>query len=204
MAGRKKTTQDRIIDSALSLAEEKPWPSVSLNEVALKAGCSLAELRQAFPTKPAILNGFLQRIDQEVLSQQETKSEESPRDRLFDVMMCRFDTLQEHRLGVTSIAKGLARTPLTNLLSLPQFMNSMAWMLEAAGINSSGLKGALKTKGLALLYGRAFKTWLKDDSEDMASTMAALDRVLDKADKLAAFCGSPPESNPENVAPAQN
>ncbi len=64
-------------------------------------------------------------------------------------------------------------------------MRSMAWMLEAAGLSSSGLCGRLRARGLALIHLNAFRVWLDDDSSDMAPTMAALDKGLCKAEKVA-------------------
>ena len=61
-------------------------------------------------------------------------------------------------------------------------------MLEAAGLSSSGLIGALRAKGLALVYGEAFRVWLGDDSKDMAKTMAALDRALRRAERIVCLC----------------
>lgn len=64
----------------------------------------------------------------------------------------------------------------------------MALALELAGISSSGLSGALRVKGLLVAYGDAFRTWLGDDSQDLTPTMAALDRNLRRAEKLAGLC----------------
>jgi hypothetical protein len=53
----------------------------------------------------------------------------------------------------------------------------MGWMLEAAGIDSSGIAGALRVRGLAFVWGAAFRVWL-EDGEDQSKTMAELDRRL--------------------------
>jgi hypothetical protein len=58
-------------------------------------------------------------------------------------------------------------------------------MLEAAGIGSGGLKGCLRVRGLALIYLTAARAWLGDDTEDLAPTMAALDRALMRAQPWA-------------------
>jgi len=63
--------------------------------------------------------------------------------------------------------------------------------LEFAGISSAGLKGRLKTKGLAALYLRCLRVWLDDDSADLSKTMAILDRSLTRAEKLAQFLDQP-------------
>ena len=62
---------------------------------------------------------------------------------------------------------------------------SMAWMLEAAGLNSGGINGAIRTKGLAVIYGCALSAWLADDSPDASKTMAVLDRGLARAERLS-------------------
>ena len=37
----------------------------------------------------------------------------------------------------------------------------MGLMLEAAGISSDGIRGAIRTKGLAAIYGATLRDWLK-------------------------------------------
>ena len=61
-------------------------------------------------------------------------------------------------------------------------------MLEAAGVSSSGLFGALRVKGLAMIYAEAYRVWLGDDSKDMAKTMATLDRALGRVERLISLC----------------
>jgi len=55
---------------------------------------------------------------------------------------------------------------------------SMGWMLEAAGVSSAGLAGKARRKILALVYISVLLVFLSDKSEDLAKTMAALDRRL--------------------------
>ena len=59
----------------------------------------------------------------------------------------------------------------------------MSWILEACGEDTSGVKGAIKVVGLSGLYLKTLKTWVDDDSPDMAATMAALDNSLKNADE---------------------
>ena len=58
-------------------------------------------------------------------------------------------------------------------------------MLEAAGISASGPFGLLRTKGLLAVWLAALRVWLADDSNDLSRTMAALDRYLRRAERLA-------------------
>ena len=58
-------------------------------------------------------------------------------------------------------------------------------LLEAAGIGTGGWTGACRVKGLAVVYAGTFAAWLRDETEDMSKTMAALDRNLGRAERFA-------------------
>lgn len=174
----------RIIDAALRLAARDGWRATSLAAIAAEAGVGLAELYDAFENKAAILAGLIRQADRAVLATAEKASADSPRDRLFDVIMRRFDALQPYRAGIAAIAAA-APDPLAGLQLLEPIGRSMRWMLEAAAIGSTGLAGRLRVAGLALIYTRAFRVWLADDSLDLGKTMAAVDRGLAQAERWA-------------------
>lgn len=188
---KKKTDpSDRVIDAALALAAERGWAGVSMADIAQSAKVPLANVLRFFPSKPSILNGFIRRIDSQVLAvtSDGSESDDGARDRLFDVLMRRFDALQPHKKGLAQILCGSLCTPLAPLNHLPRYLCSMALMLEAGGISPAGLGGRIRVKGLAFVYACAFRVWLRDDSPDMAKTMAALDSGLKRADCLARLC----------------
>ncbi len=191
--GSGPVTPDRVIEAALALAAASGWRKLELIDIAKEAGLTMSELRSVFPSKAAILAGFVRRTDERVLAGGGAggKAEDSTaRDRLFDVLMRRFDVLQPDRNAVRAIIRASLCDPLAVLCMGPMLLCSMAWMLEAAGLSSAGLNGALRTKGLALVYLVALRAWLKDDSTDLAKTMAVLDRGLRQAEKMAACLNS--------------
>jgi ubiquinone biosynthesis protein COQ9 len=51
-------------------------------------------------------------------------------------------------------------------------------MLEAAGIATHGIGGVIAVKLTAAAYLATGRTWLRDESPDLAPTMAQLDRRL--------------------------
>jgi hypothetical protein len=114
---------------------------------------------------------------------------ESAKDRLFDLLMRRFDKLDAHKSGMLRVAEDTGRDPLSLVCSLARLDRSMAAMLEAAGISAGGLGGVLRVKGLAAVYLAGLRAWFKDDSADKAKTMAALDRALSRAERLASGLG---------------
>jgi hypothetical protein len=68
--------------------------------------------------------------------------------------------------------------------ALPGLLRSMSWMLAAAGIPASGCRGRLATRIVAALYLSIFPAFLRDDSADLGTTMAALDRRLRQVETL--------------------
>ena len=177
--------QDRMVDAALALAAERPWHEVSLREIAEASGLPLAEAYRCGASKQAILGAFLRRIDAAVLAEGALDPDDgSARDRVFDVLMRRFDALQPHRKALASILMAQSRDPAGALANLAALQRSMTWMLEAAGLEAEGLRGMVRTRGLTLLYLATLRTWLRDDSLDLAKTMAALDGYLRRLESV--------------------
>lgn len=174
----KVDAREKIIDALMGLAAERPWEEIALADVADRADVTLAQFRDCFPSKGAVLGGFSRRIDKMVLEGGGALAGESDKDRLFDVLMRRFDAMAPYKPALKNINDWAMRDPLA-LPALNQLaLNSLRFMLEAAGLSSEGALGALKLQGLALAWTHVLHTWLNDDSEDAAKTMAALDREL--------------------------
>lgn len=172
--------KDRIVDALMRLLTSRDFAQIRLEEIAGEAGVSLGELREAFDGKLAILAAFFRRIDRIVLDGGAGEGE-TPRDRVFDVLMRRFDALAPYRGAVRSVARG-ARCDLCLAAFLGRnATRSMKWMLVAARADRSGMIGAVAVKGLVLVGGEALRVWLDDeDDPGLARTMAALDRGLER------------------------
>ncbi len=173
------------MDAALTLAALQGWRHTTLRDIADTAKLPLSELYQHYPSKGAILAAIMRRTDQTLLRAADLGEGELARDRLFDVIMQRFDAMADQRDAVRAIVKDMGRDPLAMVCQLGQpFRRSMVWMLEAAAMDSGGLRGAVRVRGLGLLYLSVLRVWLDDDSEDLSKTMAALDKRLKRIDRL--------------------
>lgn len=176
----------KVLETAMKLAAEGQWRDLSLAEIADAAKMPLATVYPVYPSKQAILSALFRRIDAAVLEAEDTSAREGPaRDRLFDVLMRRFDALGPYREAMANIIDAQARDPLAAACGLARLCRSMACMLEAAGFSTSGLRGTLRIKALGAAYLATLRVWLHDDSSDMAPTMATLDRHLGRLDGLA-------------------
>ena len=176
---------DKILDAALRLAATMRWRQVTMERIAAEAGTTLQRVHEFFPSKSSLLTAFLERTDRAVLAGHDPDDAGEPvRERVLDVLMRRFDALMAHKEAVRSIVRDAGCDPLALVCTAPNFARSMAWSLEAAGVNADGPMGALRIKGLGAIYLAGLRVWLKDDTEDMSLTMAQLDKGLRRAEAL--------------------
>lgn len=206
---KKADLPDHIIDTALTLAAERGWLSLGLADIAEAATVSLSVLHQHYRSKDAILEAYARRVDTAVLDAVETERKaeaeageapESPRDRLFDVLMRRFDAMTPHKPAIKVLAKEFQSNPLAACSGAGTLFRSMDWMLEAAGIESTGLKGMVRSRGLAGVWVATLADWVEDETEDQSETMASLDRYLRRAEAVA--CWTPFRRPAAREAPA--
>ena len=198
---RKADIPNHIVKTALSLAANQGWRDTTLGDIADTAKLSLGELLAIYPTKAAIVAAYSRQIDSQVLKAIDSDlAGEPPRDRLFDVMMRRFDALEPDRDGLRSIIHASLCDPVSAVCGALSLRRSMIVMLEAASISASGLRGLVRVKGLAAIFLSVLRVWLNDDSEDMAQTMSALDRGLRRAELVMGCCRFPPRWKTEATA----
>jgi ubiquinone biosynthesis protein COQ9 len=174
------TPKGRLISAALRLADTRPWADVTLLDIADAAGLSLADVKTIAASKTELVTAFMSAIDDAVVRAAPKRDDAQPaRDRLFEVIMGRFDVMMPYKTALKSIAKASAFDPAL----IQPFYASQHWMLQSAGIGTDGTQGSVRMLGLGSLYGAVFRTWLDDEDPGMARTMAALDRRLRRGEQ---------------------
>jgi AcrR family transcriptional regulator len=180
--------REKIIVALFALLADKPIEQIGLAEIAREAGVSLVQLRGSFPSPLAIVAAHFKDTDSAVLSADlSDMEEESPRERLFDVLMRRLEILAPDRQAIRSLLRSARRNVPLALALNALTARSQKWMLAAAGISASGPRGALRAQGLAVLFRSVLRTWTRDDDPGLARTMAALDRTLGRGQRLSGF-----------------
>ena len=175
----------RIVDALLALAAERRWEDFSMSDVAARADLTLAQFRDHFPSKGAVLAAWSRAIDKQVLDGTgDDLIGEPAKDRLFDVLMRRLDAMASHKEALDGILDWARRDPPAALALNGLALNSMRFMLEAANMDSEGPVGTLKLQGLVVAWTRVLGVWIEDRDPAMSATMAALDRALDRGAKL--------------------
>lgn len=181
-------TREKIIKAALALASEKNWSAVGMSDIAAQAQLDLSVLHAHFEDKDEILRVYGRRLDTQVMEafQGQELEGDSTKDKLFDILMERFDLMYDDRDAVLSIMKAYKFDPKRAAIALPHVAKSMSWMLELAGQSCDNWRGCIKILGLTGIYlDIAMRVWPQDESPDMPKTMAALDKALGRAESMA-------------------
>jgi AcrR family transcriptional regulator len=180
------TPRERVMQALLPLLAEQPIERIGLADIAARAEVSLAELRGEFSTPLAIFAAHVKELDRKVLAEIDPElDEESPRERLFDVLMRRLELLAPHKQAIRSLLRSAPRNPPLALALNGLAVRSQQWMLTAAGIGASGPAGMIRAQGLALLFTQVLRTWVDDDDPGLSRTLAALDRELARGQRFS-------------------
>ncbi len=175
--------KEAIIDAFMALAAEESIRDIGLADIAERAGVPLATLRETYSGKVGILVGFSRRIDLAVLADGPADPASEPRDRLFEIVMRRFDGLAPYKPAIRRMARTASCHPGFAAILHRLSVRSQRWTLAAAGISHSGLRGRIATEGLVLVYAETVRTWLDDGDPDLGRTMATLDRSLRRGER---------------------
>ena len=173
--------RDRIIDALMRLAADHDFRDIGLADIAAEAEVSLATLRRNFDGKLAILAAFSRRIDEQVLDKGPAEGE-GARDRLFEMLMRRFEALVPYSEALRRLVRS-ARRDLGLARALHRIAKrSQMWMLVGADIHKGGIVGRLAIEGAVLAYSDVLPVFL-DDDDGLARTMARLDRSLRRGER---------------------
>jgi ubiquinone biosynthesis protein COQ9 len=172
--------RNKAVRAALELAAEGGWSAVTFAAISDRTGLSLADLRRDFTCKTDLLRAFQSEVDAEVLAKAKPAgaSEQGPRDRVFDMIMTRFEVMAPYKPALRRISNDLCCHPAEAAQIFPSSLASQYWMLAGAGAKLDGPGVGLRVAGLASIYAKVFRVWLDDSSPGLDRTMAALDRRL--------------------------
>jgi AcrR family transcriptional regulator len=159
--------RDRIVDTALTLAEQRSWETVRLHDVAAALGIGLEDIRQQFREKKIWLTRF-DRADQAMLAIAATPdSWRSPPPSPARVIMHWLTALSPHRrvtrqMILGKLEPGHLHIQIPGLLRISR---TVQWMREAAQRDTISMtRRALEETATTGIYLMTFIHWMMDDS----------------------------------------
>ena len=173
------TDREKIIAAFMALLAENRFEQIGFGDISARAGVSLATARTEFGSTLSILAAHMKELDRKVLAGEEgDMADEPPRERLFDVLMRRIEAMAPYREATRSLMKSASCNPGLAFALNGLAVRSQTWMMTAAGIDAAGPRGMIRAQGLAALFASVLRTWVDDEDEGSARTLAALDRAL--------------------------
>ncbi len=171
-----------ILDGWMTVIARDGWAGARIDAAATAAGVSTGAVAAVAADRWEALRAYGRRLDVAALAEAGTDSGASVRDRLFTILMERFDAAQPQRGAAIELAQAARRDPGLAALMLVSLPVSIARIAEAAGVATAGLLGPLRVQALTAMYLAVARVWLADDSDDLAATMKELDTRLAQAE----------------------
>ncbi|MEX6723018.1 hypothetical protein [Parapedomonas caeni] len=189
MSSKTHPTRHECLDAFLALIAETGWPAASVAAVAARLGVSPAVVLETAGDRFEMLAAVGRRADAAALkAADDAGGSMGVRDRLFELLMARFDALARHRPAIRALMRAARRDPALAAFFATRLPRSLALLAETAGVGTMGVAGMARVAALGGLYLKVVRTWLDDDSEDMGTTMAALEKALARAEQWADRC----------------
>jgi hypothetical protein len=168
-----------LLEAALDLVEREGWRAYGPLRLAHDTGAGLAEIVTQLGDGADILAAIGRRADMAMIDvAAEDLAEMSPKERVFDLMMRRFESLRAARPALRRLRR--EATPDVWLQGLGNLKRAMQLVVDAAGLAARGPRRTVVVAALAGAYLATGRVWLDDESEDLAATLAQLDKQLDR------------------------
>jgi hypothetical protein len=164
--------------AALTLAAGTRWRDLTLAQVCEAAGLTLTAL---YPmASPDCLIPLIDARFDRAMSGGRVEAEAVVRERLFDVIMRRFEAMETERSGVMSMLAHVAASPARQAAAFLRRQDSARWALACAGAEREGSVWLAPARrvGLALVMMQTEQAWLTEESADFSRTMQRLDKGL--------------------------
>ncbi|MEL6387168.1 MAG: hypothetical protein AAFR41_07355 [Pseudomonadota bacterium] len=172
---------DKGLEAALRLAQTQPWNSLSLRTIADEAGLPLSDFHGVADRDRLALHADA--YFDSAMSSEGIDPDDHPRERLFDVVMLRFEAMEPHREGLLSLYRSMDRAASLRLQRLKARRQSAEWAFISAGLDTKGpMPLRLRAIGLAWVLARTEEAWRRETDPGYAKTMSALDKGLRQAE----------------------
>lgn len=169
--------------AALSLAGSTPWREVTLIRLADAAARPVSDFYGA--TLGEAVDCVEEAFDRAIAdATDELDPKQTVRDRLFELIMRRFEAMEPHREAVLGMEHGLDRDPTLMAAAHQRHVRCARWVLAIAGMEADGMAGQARAQGLGVIIGQARAAWRGDSAGDFAKTMASLDKNLRRAEEM--------------------
>jgi AcrR family transcriptional regulator len=196
MAERRRKTKksnpdlhERIVDTAIDIAEEVGWDNVRLRDVATRLGVTLAEVAGQYRDLDAVANAWFRRAREAMLAPLPDEVAQGPAcERLETLILRWFDALAPHR-EITAQMLAAKMWPFHPHHWVPMIFDlsrTILWLRDAAALDARPPRRQAEEVGLSGLFLATLAVWARDDSVGQERARRFLKHRLNTADRIMA------------------
>ncbi len=180
------TLKSKLIDTAISELLCGRWDSINMRSISKKSKIKLDQVLKISNSKEELLDLWSQSINFKILDNisLEELEDATIKDRILELMLCRFDVLSGHRREMTALVALARKNAIESVRALGRIKQSMQYILNLSGAEYQGKIGILKIKILSLIWLVTFKEWYEFKEDDNSVIMSNLDKRLTLAENV--------------------
>ena len=181
---------ERILETALEIAEDKGWGAVRLRDVAARLNIPLDSVLDHYRDLDGVADAWFARAWRAMLQPPpDGFAELPPPQRIEEIAMRWFDALADHRrvTGEMLGAKMWYAHPHHWVPAIFNLSRTVQWIREASLLDAGGRQRQVEEIGLTALFLATLRVWLRDGSENQQKTRDFLRRRLASADRVMAI-----------------
>ena len=185
------TIRDKLIDATLMAVTDGGWRATHIKDVIEAAGVSEALFYREFDGLISVMVAASRRLNAAMVDAvADFEEEDSTREKLFALIMARFDAAMPWRAAIDDLARSAPTDPVLAAAAGQALMTMASRAMSLAGITVSGPLGFARVNAFMLsVILPAARIWLKDDSADLSKTMTGLNELLERAEWVASRSG---------------
>ena len=180
----KKLNKYQCIKDGFYIIENEGWNKFSFEKLAKNLKVDSKTIKIMFRNKIGFLKAFSSMIDEKVIDKlnfEEFKNNKV-KDNLFELIMLRFEELNDYKAGLKNLLNDLKNSPFDFKKVTRNIFDSMELFLDIAKGKENYFFDFIKINIIFFIYSYIFNVWLDDKSDDMNVTMAELDKWLSQAE----------------------
>ena len=184
--------EDLIFKDIFEKIASDGWQSIDLEKLSHECDFDVLNVTGGIRNKIDLLVAFSAFIDTTVNQSIDVdlKDDQIPiRERLLEALLIRFEALAPYKAGVTKLMKTFPPNPTFVVIGSKSLKLSMEATLTAVGLEAKGIQGAIRVKGLCMIFMSGVCAWAKDNSEDLSATTRILDERLKQTENIISNLG---------------
>ena len=184
--------EDLIYKNIFKRIASDGWQSIDLESLSQECDFDVLNVTGGIRNKVDLLVAFSAFIDMTVNQSidADLKDDQIPvRERLLEALLIRFEALVPYKAGVIKLMKTFLHNPSFVVIGSKSLKLSMEATLTAVGLEAKGIQGAIRVKGMCMIFMSGVCTWSKDNSEDLSATTRILDERLKQTENIISNLG---------------